>query len=67
MIDSGPYVNLAHKVAEDLTTLLVGNNVLPGDLFRLARHDYDTFTHVTNVTGYSVILCNAWGSAIPAT
>src|SRR5262245_46934930 len=65
MIDSGPYVNLAHKVAEDLTALIVGNNVLPTDLFRLARHDYDTFTHVTNVTGYSVILAQRMGICDP--
>jgi HD-GYP domain-containing protein (c-di-GMP phosphodiesterase class II) len=62
MIDCGPYVALAEKVARDLTTLLVANNVLPRDLFRLARHDFNTFTHVTNVTSYAVILAERMGA-----
>src|SRR6185369_5881799 len=34
---------------------LVNNDVLPQDLFRLARHDFLTFTHITNVASYGVI------------
>jgi HD-GYP domain-containing protein (c-di-GMP phosphodiesterase class II) len=30
--------------------------VLPRDLFRVARHDYATFTHVTNVACFAVLL-----------
>jgi HD-GYP domain-containing protein (c-di-GMP phosphodiesterase class II) len=56
LIDCGPYVTLAEKVGHELTTLLSSNKVLPKDLFRLARHDFNTFTHVTNVAAYSVIL-----------
>src|SRR5262245_9777862 len=65
MIDSRPYVNLAHQVAPDLTALLPRNTVLPSHLFELARHDFDTFTHVTNVTGYSVILAQRMGISNP--
>jgi HD-GYP domain-containing protein (c-di-GMP phosphodiesterase class II) len=56
LVDCGPYVALAEKVGRDLTVLLSANKVLPKDLFRLARHDFNTFTHVTNVAAYSVVL-----------
>jgi HD-GYP domain-containing protein (c-di-GMP phosphodiesterase class II) len=41
--------------------MLVNNNVLPRDLYRLARHDFNTFTHITNVTSYGVILAERLG------
>jgi HD-GYP domain-containing protein (c-di-GMP phosphodiesterase class II) len=62
MIDCGPYVELAGKVAHDLTNLVLANDALPRDLFRLARHDFNTFTHVTNVTSYAVILAQRMGA-----
>ncbi|HJQ78685.1 MAG TPA: HD-GYP domain-containing protein [Lacipirellulaceae bacterium] len=61
LVDCGPYVTVAEKVGRDLTSLLSTNKVLPKDLFRLARHDFNTFTHVTNVAGYSVILAERLG------
>ena len=61
LVDCGPYVALAEKVGRDLTALLAASKVLPKDLFRLARHDFNTFTHVTNVAGYSVILAEQLG------
>jgi HD-GYP domain-containing protein (c-di-GMP phosphodiesterase class II) len=61
LIDCGPYVQLSGKVARDLTSLLSASNVLPRDLFRLARHDFNTFTHVTNVASYCVILAERIG------
>ena len=61
LIDCGPFVSLAEKVGRDLTKLLTTNNVIPRDLFRLARHDFNTFTHVTNVAGYAVILSERLG------
>jgi HD-GYP domain-containing protein (c-di-GMP phosphodiesterase class II) len=59
--DCGPFVTLAEKVGKSLTSLLAANNVLPRDLFRLARHDFNTFTHVTNVASYAVILAERLG------
>ncbi len=56
LIDCGPYVSVAEKVGRELTSLLVNNNALPNDLYRLARHDFNTFTHVTNVASYGVLL-----------
>jgi HD-GYP domain-containing protein (c-di-GMP phosphodiesterase class II) len=61
LIDSGPYVAVAEKVSRELTSMLVNNNVLPRDLYRLARHDFNTFTHITNVTSYGVILAERLG------
>jgi HD-GYP domain-containing protein (c-di-GMP phosphodiesterase class II) len=61
LVDCGPYLTLAEKVGRNLASLLSTNKVLPKDLFRLARHDFNTFTHVTNVAGYSVILAERMG------
>jgi HD-GYP domain-containing protein (c-di-GMP phosphodiesterase class II) len=66
MIDCGPYVAVSQRVGQDLTQVFADNDVLPNDLFRLARHDFNTFTHVTNVAGYSVILAERLGLAAGA-
>jgi HD-GYP domain-containing protein (c-di-GMP phosphodiesterase class II) len=63
MIDCGPYVAVSERVGQDLNHAFAGSDVLPNDLFRLARHDFNTFTHVTNVAGYSVILAERLGLA----
>ena len=62
LIDCGPYLVLAEKVGRDLTTLLAADDVLPQDLFRLARHDFNTFTHVTNVASYCIVLAERMGT-----
>jgi len=61
LVDCGPYVAVADKLGRELTSLLAGNDVLPRDLFRLARHDFNTFTHVTNVASYGVLLAEKLG------
>jgi HD-GYP domain-containing protein (c-di-GMP phosphodiesterase class II) len=61
LIDAGPYIAVADKLGRELTSLLVNNNVLPRDLFRLARHDFLTFTHITNVASYGVIFAERLG------
>jgi HD-GYP domain-containing protein (c-di-GMP phosphodiesterase class II) len=61
LVDCGPYVAAAEKLGRELTSLFVGNNVLPRDLYRLARHDFNTFSHVTNVASYGVILADRLG------
>jgi HD-GYP domain-containing protein (c-di-GMP phosphodiesterase class II) len=61
LIDCRPYFLLSEKIGRELTTLLAANTVLPRDLFRLARHDFNTFTHVTNVASYCVILAERMG------
>jgi len=56
-------VLLSERTGRELTSLLASNDVLPRDLFRLARHDFNTFTHVTNVSSYMVILAERMGVA----
>ena len=65
VVDCGPYVAVAEKVGRELVSFLSANQVLPRDLFRLARHDFNTFTHVTNVAGYCVILAEWLGVCDP--
>jgi HD-GYP domain-containing protein (c-di-GMP phosphodiesterase class II) len=59
--DCGRIHALAEKVGRQMTGLLAASDVLPRDLFRIARHDFTTFTHVTNVASYSVILAERLG------
>jgi len=61
LVDCGQFVSLAEKLGRDLTALLTNNRVMPRDLFHLARHDFNTFTHVTNVASYAVILSERMG------
>ena len=49
------------KTGADLTSLLAGSNVLPRDLYQLARHDFSTFAHITNVASYALILSERLG------
>lgn len=61
LVDAGPYIAVADKLGRELTSLLVNNSVLPRDLYRLARHDFLTFTHITNVASYGVLLAERLG------
>jgi HD-GYP domain-containing protein (c-di-GMP phosphodiesterase class II) len=61
LADCGHYVKLSREIGPELTSLLASSNVLPRELFRLARHDFNTFTHVTNVAGYCVVLAERLG------
>jgi HD-GYP domain-containing protein (c-di-GMP phosphodiesterase class II) len=61
LVDCGPYVEVSEKLGRDLTSMLLNNNVLPRDLYRLARHDFLTFTHITNVASYGVIFAERLG------
>lgn len=61
LVDCNKFRMLAEKIGHDLVGLLANAEVLPRELFRLARHDFNTFTHVTNVASYSVLLAQAMG------
>jgi HD-GYP domain-containing protein (c-di-GMP phosphodiesterase class II) len=56
LVDCSKFHTLAEKVGQDLVNLFTKNEPLPRELFRLARHDFTTFSHVTNVASYCVIL-----------
>lgn len=64
-IDPGEYIELVDRVGGQIRNLVGGNNVLPSDLFAIARHDSHTFSHVTNVAGYAVVLAEAIGISDP--
>jgi HD-GYP domain-containing protein (c-di-GMP phosphodiesterase class II) len=61
LVDCRKFVSLADKVGRDLVFLLTSNEVLPRDLFGIARHDFATFTHVTNVASYCIVLAERMG------
>ena len=60
-VDCGIIHSLTEKIGRQLVGLLAASDVLPRDLFRIARHDFSTFTHITNVASYSVILAESLG------
>lgn len=59
--DCNPYVAISSMIARDVVGLIGKHQVLPADLFRLARHDFTTFTHVTNVASYAIMLAERLG------
>lgn len=61
LVDCGRFRALAERVSNDLVSLFGDGHVLPRELFRMARHDFTTFTHVTNVASYNVILAQKLG------
>ncbi|MCO6046962.1 HD domain-containing protein [Aeoliella sp. ICT_H6.2] len=60
-IDSHRFVELGEHIGSQICGLVGENRVLPAKLFEIARHDYFTFSHVTNVTGYAVVLAQRLG------
>ena len=67
VVDCDRFQAVAEKVGRQLVGLLAASDVLPRDLFRIARHDFHTFTHVTNVASYMVILAEQMGVSDPQT
>lgn len=61
LIDCSKFATLSHKVGRDIVSFVAANDVAPRDLYRIARHDFNTFTHVTNVASYSVVLAERMG------
>ena len=54
-------VGVASKIGHQLSTLLSRDDVLANDLFEIARHDFSTYVHATNVTGFAVLLAEWLG------
>lgn len=63
LVDCSKFHALAEKVGSDLVGLFGDDAVLPRELFRLARHDFNAFTHITNVAGYCVMLARQMGTS----
>lgn len=54
-------IKASQEVGRQIGKLLSGNDLLPGELFQMMRHDYYTFTHLINVSSYAVILAKQLG------
>jgi len=63
LVNPGRFVDLAGKLGSGITKLLENDHMAPEELFQIARHDYHTFTHVTNVACYAVMLAESLGIA----
>lgn len=60
-IDPGQYVELVADVSKHINLLVTENHFVPEELFAIARHDSQTFTHVTNTAGYATMLAERLG------
>jgi HD-GYP domain-containing protein (c-di-GMP phosphodiesterase class II) len=61
LVDCAKFRIMADQIAKEVVALVSDGDVLPRELFQIARHDFNTFTHVTNVASYSVILAEQLG------
>ena len=61
LTDCAKFRALADTVGSSVAELLGAGDTPPRELFRAARHDFNTFTHLTNVAAYSVLLAREVG------
>lgn len=61
LLSSDKYVGAATQLGEGLVGMLSVGTVMPEEMFRVARHDYRTFAHVTNVSCFAVMLAKGLG------
>src|SRR4051812_7872498 len=55
------FVTVSHQVARQINTLLSEFDVVPRTLFQILRHDFYTFTHLTNVATFATLLADQYG------
>jgi HD-GYP domain-containing protein (c-di-GMP phosphodiesterase class II) len=60
-IDCDRFVSLSHQIAGQINALLAETDVVPKRLVQMLRHDFYTFTHITNVATYAAILADKLG------
>jgi HD-GYP domain-containing protein (c-di-GMP phosphodiesterase class II) len=65
LVNCNEYVSASEQVGKHIASLLTEDAVLPHDLFRMVRHDFHTFVHVTNVSGFAVLLAKELGITDP--
>ena len=65
LLNCNAAVKVAHGIGAKIAQLLQGSGTLPNDMFLMARHDYYTFTHLTNVASYCVVLAEQLGIRDP--
>jgi HD-GYP domain-containing protein (c-di-GMP phosphodiesterase class II) len=59
--DGATITNVADDFSKDLTQLLTRQDFLLSDLVTVMLHDYSTYTHMTHVATYSVLLAKNLG------
>ncbi len=59
--DAGSVAEVAHDLGGQLAQLLNRSELLLSDLVNVMLHDYSTYTHVTHVATYSVMLAGRVG------
>ena len=60
-IDPSAYLDLSERIGGQIRVLVSDHEVLPRDLYEIARHDSHTFSHVSNVASYSILLAEQLG------
>ena len=61
LVNCEKFVAAAERIGQQISRLVCDCPILPGPLFKLLRHDASTFTHVTNVAAYCVLLAKELG------
>ena len=61
LINCDRFVALSQRLATQINDLLADSPVVPRKLFEILRHDFYTFTHVTNVAMYATLLSDELG------
>lgn len=67
MINCDRYVSLSQRLARQINELLSDGTVVPRKLFEILRHDFYTFTHVTNVASFATLFAEELGYTDDAT
>jgi HD-GYP domain-containing protein (c-di-GMP phosphodiesterase class II) len=65
LVNCEKFVAAAERIGRQLSKLVYDSPILPGSLFGILRHDAATFTHVTNVAAYCVLLAKELGTFEP--
>ena len=65
MIKCDRFVSLAQTLSRQIASLLGSNAIVPRKLFAMVQHDFNTFTHLTNVAGFANLLAEKMGHTDP--
>jgi len=65
LLNCDRYVSLSQQVSRQINALLNEQAVVPRKLFEILRHDFYTFTHVTNVASFASLLADQLGIKDP--
>ncbi len=61
LVDPDRFVKFSHKLGGYFVTLIQSGELGPSEVYQVARHDHFTFTHVTNVCCFALILADELG------